>query len=161
MATKAELKAQAKYDKKNTKQVGLKLNLIYDADILAKLDKEKNKQGYIKNLIREDMRNNRSVLSLESIKFLLLPVVQRYDIKSISVFGSYARDEAGPTSDVDLLIEGGDYKGLIEYTKMLEEMGTALGRNVDVITQSMLDQSSTQADLLFKNKVEREKVVLL
>jgi len=161
MATKAELKAQAKYDKQNTRQIGLKLNLIHDSDILAKLHREENKQGYIKELIRNDMKNPQRVLTLESIQYLLLPVKHRYGLKSISVFGSYARNEATPTSDVDLIIEGGNYNGLIEYTVMVEEMKAALGRNVDVITQATLDQSSTKADFLFKNQVEREKVVLI
>lgn len=161
MVTKAELKAQAKYDKKHTKQIGLKLNLNHDADILAKLNNEENKQGYIKDLIREDLRNTSGVLSLDSIKFLLLPVINRYGIKSISVFGSYARNEAEPSSDVDLLIDGGNYQGLVEYMNLLEEMRSALGRNVDVVTQATLDQSQTKADLIFKNQIEREKVVLI
>ena len=34
----------------------LKLNKKTDADILAKLDETENKQGYIKHLIREDIK---------------------------------------------------------------------------------------------------------
>ena len=48
-------KPQEKYDKKNTKQIRLKLNVNTDADILEHLSKVNNKQGYIKSLIREDM----------------------------------------------------------------------------------------------------------
>ena len=48
MVTKSQLKAQYKYDKDNTKQIVLKLNLTSDADILAMLDSQPNKQGYIK-----------------------------------------------------------------------------------------------------------------
>jgi len=46
---------QAKYDRKNTRQVVLKLNRGTDADILGRLDATDNKQGYIKRLIREDI----------------------------------------------------------------------------------------------------------
>ena len=49
-------KAVAKYDKQNTKQIILKLNTNTDADILEHLD-GKNKQGYIKELIRKDIAN--------------------------------------------------------------------------------------------------------
>ena len=105
MATKAQIKAQAKYDKTNTKQIILKLNINNDADILAKLDNENNKQGYIKELVRKDMRNDENTLSLDSIKYLLLPVVGRYEIKSVSVFGSYARNEAEIESDINLYRE--------------------------------------------------------
>lgn len=161
MATKAQLKAQAKYDKKNTQQVVLKLNIKHDADILAKLQNEANKQGYIKDLVRKDMRNLESVLSLDSIKYLLLPIVHRYDIQSVSIFGSYARNEAKPGSDVDLLIDGGNYQGLIEYMNMIDEIRSVLGRNVDVVTQASLDQSRTKADLIFKKNVENERIVLV
>lgn len=44
-----------KWDRENTRQVKLKLNLRSDADILAQLDAQQNRQGYIKRLIREDI----------------------------------------------------------------------------------------------------------
>lgn len=46
---------QAAYDKRATRQILLKLNRGTDADILDHLDAQANKQGYIKELIREDM----------------------------------------------------------------------------------------------------------
>lgn len=52
--TEAEKRAQAKYDKKNVKGLYLKLNIKTDADIIDRLNREANKQGYIKNLIRND-----------------------------------------------------------------------------------------------------------
>ena len=56
MTTEAQKKANAKYDKANTKQIVLKLNIKTDADILARLEEVENKQGYIKQLIREDVK---------------------------------------------------------------------------------------------------------
>lgn len=56
MTTAAQKKANAKYDKANTKQVVLKLNLKTDADILERLQEVGNKQGYIKDLIRMDLK---------------------------------------------------------------------------------------------------------
>ncbi len=58
MATSEALKkAIRKYDKEHTKQILLKLNKGTDADILQKLDKVDNKQGYIKGLIRDDIKS--------------------------------------------------------------------------------------------------------
>ena len=45
-----------KYDKTNTKRVYIKLNKNTDKDILDYLDSISNKQGYIKELIRKDMK---------------------------------------------------------------------------------------------------------
>ena len=51
-------KAQLKYDEANTTQVKLKLNNKTDADILDWLNQMKNKQGYIKELIRRDIEQS-------------------------------------------------------------------------------------------------------
>ena len=56
MASKAQAKASSKYDKANTKGVYLKLNIHTDADILKRLKSVGNAQGYIKNLIRCDIK---------------------------------------------------------------------------------------------------------
>lgn len=63
MATKAQIKASNKYDKEKTKSVLIKLNINTDKDIIEYLETVKpSKMGYIKNLIREDMKTK----SLES-----------------------------------------------------------------------------------------------
>ena len=49
---------QKEYDAKYSVQLKLRLSRKYDADILEHLGKVGNKQGYIKDLIREDMRRN-------------------------------------------------------------------------------------------------------
>ena len=62
MATsKAQLRAQAKYDKDNTVQVKLKLNKKTDNDIIKWLSETDNVQGYIKELIRLDILRDNSI----------------------------------------------------------------------------------------------------
>lgn len=51
-------KDQEKYDKQNTMQIRLKLNLKTDADILEFLEKSGNKQGTIKKLIRQEIERS-------------------------------------------------------------------------------------------------------
>ena len=60
MISEAKKRANAKYDKTHTRLITLKLNKKTDADILKMLDGCGNKQGYIKNLIRNDMLNRNS-----------------------------------------------------------------------------------------------------
>lgn len=55
MATEAQRNASAKYDRANTKQLSIKLNLRTDADVIAHLAAQPSVQGYIKRLVREDM----------------------------------------------------------------------------------------------------------
>ena len=52
----SQARASAKYDAAHTVQVHLKLNTGTDADILRRLDQVDSKQGYIKGLIRKDLR---------------------------------------------------------------------------------------------------------
>lgn len=47
---------QERYDRNNTVRVALKLNTKTDADILKRLEEVGNKQGYIKELIRKELR---------------------------------------------------------------------------------------------------------
>lgn len=48
-------KPQEKYDKTHTTKITLKLNINTDKNILEKLDSVPSKQGYIKQLIRNDI----------------------------------------------------------------------------------------------------------
>ena len=55
MTTKAQREANARYDRANTRQVSIKLNVNTDSDILAQLSAQPSVQGYLKRLVREDM----------------------------------------------------------------------------------------------------------
>ena len=54
--TPAQKTAIMRYDATHTRQIKFKFNLETDADILAKLDEVENKQGYVKELIRADIK---------------------------------------------------------------------------------------------------------
>ena len=49
--------AQARYEKSGAiKRVCVKLHTVYDADIIEKLSSVENVNGYIKHLIRDDIK---------------------------------------------------------------------------------------------------------
>ena len=56
MTSEAKKAAKTRYDQRTAKHIGLKFNRNTDADILAHLEKQENIQGYLKRLIREDMK---------------------------------------------------------------------------------------------------------
>ena len=61
MISEAQKRAQKKYDDANRdkfKCIQLKLNRETDADILEKLASVSSMQGYIKELIRKDLKND-------------------------------------------------------------------------------------------------------
>ena len=59
MSTDAQKKAQRKYAAGNTLQIGLQFNRKTDADIIQVLETVPNKQGYIKQAIRDKMKAGR------------------------------------------------------------------------------------------------------
>ena len=57
MAVKeSQKRASAKYDKKNSRYFSLKFVIHTDGDIIEKLDSVENKNDYIRQLIREDLK---------------------------------------------------------------------------------------------------------
>ena len=58
----------------------------------------------------------------------------QYHVKSLSLFGSVARDEAGPESDVDQLVEFSQPVGLFQFIEFQQRLETLLGCRVDLGT---------------------------
>ncbi len=58
--------------------------------------------------------------------------------KSIAVFGSYARGEAGPTSDLDLLVDFDPGLSLLSMIQIEQELSRQLGIKVDLVTEAAL-----------------------
>ena len=59
MTTEAAKAAKARYDAKTAKYFSLKLNRNTDKDIIEHLEGQQSIQGYLKQLIREDMQKGR------------------------------------------------------------------------------------------------------
>ena len=58
MVKKSVVKAVNKFNKEKTRCIQIRLNKNTDADILEKLGNVPSKMGYIKNLIRDDIRKD-------------------------------------------------------------------------------------------------------
>jgi predicted nucleotidyltransferase len=63
----------------------------------------------------------------------ILRLADRYGAYNVRVFGSVARGEAGPDSDVDLLVDLRPNVGL-EFMILWDELESLLGRSVDLTT---------------------------
>ena len=64
-------------------------------------------------------------------------ICRKYQVRELSVFGSAARGDLRADSDMDLLVElEPDARvGLFEFAAMEEELATALGRKVDLVSK--------------------------
>jgi len=81
------------------------------------------------------------VKTLEEIHTLLTnhqeELRRRFGVRVVGIFGSYARGEAGPVSDVDLLLELERPIGW-EIVDVKEHLEALLGLRVDIITLGAL-----------------------
>lgn len=64
--------------------------------------------------------------------------LQAMGVKSLNLFGSVARDEAGSDSDVDFLVEFDRSVGLFEFIEVRLFLEDLLGRSVDMGTLDAL-----------------------
>jgi len=63
---------------------------------------------------------------------------ERYGIRNIRVFGSFARGDAEPHSDLDLLVEYVPGQSGFAFVRFCREVEELVGRKVDVATDSSL-----------------------
>lgn len=75
-------------------------------------------------------------------KELIEDFCRRHHIRKLSIFGSYLRDDFGPASDIDFLVEfEPEHKiGLLEMAGMEIELTEMLGRKVDLRTAQDLSR---------------------
>lgn len=80
-------------------------------------------------------------------------VCRRHQIQRLSFFGSILRDDFGPESDVDVLIEfKPDAQVGLEFFTIEQELSELFGRNVDLNTYGFLSR-------YFRDKIKAEAEV--
>jgi len=66
------------------------------------------------------------------------PLLKKYRVKRLRVFGSVARDEATDQSDVDLIVDYEVKPDLIGFIALMQDLSDALGVKVDLATPESL-----------------------
>jgi predicted nucleotidyltransferase len=75
---------------------------------------------------------------LEEHRAEILTLAQHHGAYNVRVFGSVARNETRPESDIDLLVEFKPGYGLIDRIALMQELSDLLGHNVDVVRERSL-----------------------
>jgi uncharacterized protein len=78
---------------------------------------------------------------------------REHHIRKLALFGSVLRDDFGPESDVDVLVEfeEGRPVGLVDLAAMEMELEQVLGRKVDLVTFRSVEQS--------RNYIRRRRIL--
>lgn len=77
-------------------------------------------------------------MKLDEFKNQLEVICRENRIAMLGVFGSVARGEDTPESDVDLLVKLGEPIGLIEFIQLEDKFVEILERKVDLATEESL-----------------------
>ena len=78
-------------------------------------------------------------MTVEEVKQKATPVFQQYGVRYAAIFGSVARGDDRPESDVDILVRLGRPTGMVGYIRLIESLEETLKRKVDVVTESSLN----------------------
>ena len=86
------------------------------------------------------------VYTIEQLRERIAPVAEKYKLCAVWVFGSYARNEADESSDIDFLIDrtGSNVRSLFQMGGVYNDFSEAVGKSIDLITTVGLEQESTK-----------------
>lgn len=86
------------------------------------------------------------VYSIDQLTEKISPVALKYRLPAVYIFGSYARGDATDASDVDILIDrtGAGLNGLFAMGGLYNDLSEAVGKPIDLLTTSALEQESTK-----------------
>lgn len=118
----------SKFNKENYKMYQFRVKQS-DIDIINRLDSVQNRNKYIVQLIDDNI----NVLSIKEIKERIKPILNKYGINNIYLFGSYARGEAISTSDVDIYCDKGNIRTFIDQGNLEDELEQVLNKKIDIV----------------------------
>lgn len=98
--------------------------------------------------------NGGVVYSTNELRGLIVPLVRKYGLRGACLFGSYAGGGADASSDIDVLLDGGDGFRRLSVYALSEDLRASSGKDVDVYELSELDPGE------FRDAVLREAVAL-
>ncbi len=89
----------------------------------------------------------------EEIRIKIISILVKHGIKRISVFGSYARNEATPKSDLDLIVEFPEGTSLLDHVGIEIELSEALNMKIDLLSRNGISP-------YIKDQVLKEAIVI-
>ena len=96
---------------------------------------------------------DKQILTPEDINRFVRPIAEKYHVKEIYLFGSYARGEADENSDLDFLVFGGKNFKLTMIFSLAEDLREVLNKKVDVFEISEINQDSDFYKTIMKERI--------
>jgi hypothetical protein len=78
-------------------------------------------------------RNENILVAIEGRRHELEGICRRRGVRRLELFGSAAREDFGPSSDLDFIVEFGTSPSLGDYLGLREELEALFARPVDLV----------------------------
>jgi uncharacterized protein len=75
----------------------------------------------------------------DEIKDTIIKILREYGAIKISIFGSFARGEERPESDIDIIVKFDKPKSLLQLIHIEEEIKNAVQHNIDLLTENSIN----------------------
>ncbi len=92
--------------------------------------------------------------AIAGLKSKIISVLRQHDVIHAAIFGSFARGEEREDSDLDILVELGEGKSLLDLVALKLDLEELLERKIDVVTHNALHPA-------IKERVLEEQVAII
>ena len=101
------------------------------------------------------------IYNINEIRDIVAPIAKRHRVSKMYLFGSYARGEAEPDSDIDIRIDSEHLTDLFLLGSLYSDLETALEKPLDIVTTEALRQNihDPMTRRLIKNMRKDEKLL--
>ncbi len=91
--------------------------------------------------------------TIDEIKKKATPIAEEYGIKTLKLFGSYAKGLNNENSDIDFIVNKGKMETLFQYISFVNRLEKEFGCHIDVVSTEIEDKN-------FVNSINKESIVL-
>ena len=131
-----------------------KASLIPDLHLNTQSYKFDRDEAKVKHGECDEEMKTRRIYSIDEISSMVAPIAANFGIRKLSVFGSYARNEATENSDLDFhLIDRGSLRGLFRLAGFELALEEKFKVPVDVVTTNSLFDDVRQ-------RIEQEELIV-
>jgi len=105
--------------------------------------------------IKDSNLQRKTIMTCQEIENKVVSILEKYNVKTIGIFGSYARGAQSPDSDLDVLVNFKERKSLLTLVRIEREISEAIGVKVDLLTEQsvspyLIDRIKSEIKIIYQ-----------